>query len=169
VSNEKTFALLVEALGQAAGEPDAAPGADGVFRFQFEGRPFCLLPRGDSVLFYAAVGALPEDPQEADHVRIGLLSANVLFRDTFGACLGALPEDGTVCLSCLIPMNALTGLGFVRAADNFARLAGIWEERLAEMNKQVQAWEMQEPFDEEAAGPTGPPFPPTGGMPPAFA
>lgn len=134
-SFETRFAMLTNALGKAAGIPDAAPGADGVFRMEIGEKPLSVIRQGEGIVLYCALGNLPADADAANRVRAALLSANVLYRETYGACLGAAPEDRVVTLCFQTPMHSVTEEGFVRIVENFLTLAELWEKRLAELGE----------------------------------
>jgi hypothetical protein len=79
------------------------------------------------------LGALPEDYLAAVRIKDALLSANVLYRGTYGACLGVAPEDGAITLCFQIDMHAVTEQGFVQMVNNFDKLAQMWVARLDEI------------------------------------
>lgn len=130
---EKNFSILIEALGMSAGVPGVTPGTDGVFRMEAGDRLLSIIPQGDSAVLFCSLGRLPAEREKADAVRTALLSANVLYRGSFGACLGAAPEDGVVSLCFQTPMHAITAQGFVSLVENFLTLADLWEKRLEEL------------------------------------
>ena len=130
-SQETTFSLLIAALGKAAGVEGIAPGEGGVCRMEVGERPLSIIRQGDSALLYTALGALPGDDAAAARVRAELLSANVLYRGTYGACLGVAPEDGMITVCYQTPMHSVTGEGFALLVENFINLADMWEKRLA--------------------------------------
>ena len=124
------FAALTEALAKGIGIPEAVPSADGVFRLEVEGIPLSCIRQGASILLYAALGNLPDDPAKAEAARLLLLSANVLFRGTGGAALGAAPEDGMVTLCWKARMQGMNDGEFIAAVEHFLNLAEHWTKRL---------------------------------------
>ncbi len=132
-SHETAFSLLIAALGKSLGLDGAVP-EDGLFRLEAGGRPLSIVRQGDAATLYCSLGTLPRDKAEADELRAVLLSANVLYRGTYGACLGVAPEDGVITLCYQTVMHAVTEEGFVRIVENFLTLVEHWEKRLEEVS-----------------------------------
>jgi hypothetical protein len=124
------FDALTRALAKAIGLPEAVPSADGIFRLEIDGTLLSVVRDHGSIVMYAALGTLPQDHARAEAARAMLLSANVLFRGTGGATLGAAPEDGTVSLCWQSFMPALSEGDFITAVEHFLTLADHWAKRL---------------------------------------
>jgi hypothetical protein len=129
-TNETTFAYLIAALGKAAGVADLAAPDDAIVRMEVDGQPVSIIRQGETAILYCSPGVLPADANTAERVRTLLLSANVLYRGTHGACLGLSPEDGIISLCYQFPLHGVTEGAFVSAVENYLALAEHWVKRL---------------------------------------
>jgi hypothetical protein len=131
-TNENIFAYLVAALGKAAGVADLAAPEDGIIRMEVDEYPLSIIRQGATVILYSSPGVLPSDAGAAERMRALLLSANVLYRGTYGACLGLAPEDGVISLCHQVQLHGLTEEAFISAVENYLTLAEHWVKRLEE-------------------------------------
>lgn len=123
----EAFAAFMRRFLEMMGVDGGEVGEDGVFGLAVGDGEACfeLSPDGRSIVMYAALGPLPAGREDA--VGQELLKANLLFRETEGATIGAT-ESGEVLLQRSMP--------FVVAETDFERFV----ENVADFFAQTEKW-----------------------------
>lgn len=128
---------LLAALGKTAGLPELCLDEAGGCTLAFDdvGVQFTHLSEANQLLLCSPLGHLPGE--NAEPLLRTLMSANVFFRGTQGATLGADAETGLVTLCYLVNLAGCDESQFVQLAQNFIRVADSWQRQIADQAVQA--------------------------------
>ena len=136
---------LLAAFGRSNGIEGLAFDEAGGCALGFDAAALQLtkLAEAGQVLACAPLGYLPVE--SAQPLLRELLSANVLFRGTQGATLGADAETGLVTIAYVIPLQGCDEVRFNQSLQNFVQIADRWQRWLDGATQSTPAPESEPP------------------------